>query len=67
MNIGCQFMPDPHSCPDYDEGVDRSYLEHYYKRKLKGVDLLEAELHRLGVRTERVAAEEIEPKAPDWF
>lgn len=28
-NAPCQYMADPHSCPNYDEDFDRSYIDSY--------------------------------------
>jgi len=69
-NAVCPFMPDPHSCPSYDEEFGQIYPSHPdWVDRLSGdiddaesfAERMEAELNGLGVRVERIE------EAPDWF
>lgn len=68
----CRFMPDPSSCPDYDEEFNRPYQSHpdwvdRINEKVESLDefteRIEGELDGMGIK---VTKEEVE-EAPDWF
>ena len=50
-NAGCPFMADPHSCPDYDEYSDRSYMMKGYTGK-SPTEIAKAEAKRVDTEIE---------------